>query len=139
MIGVQQKNQFPAFAGGVENQYNCPLGGVYNQKLDKCRSFFEEPTPTSISPVLQNNMERDIKVLNLFIIKKGDTCIKVTGYSLQECLELAYDNGRAPLLFIDSNGKQTLDVPLYVGEQIAFVLFNKGNELRLRYILEKRK
>ena len=139
VVSFSQGVTSSAFAGGPENQYSCLFGSVYNQILDKCRYFFEEIPPTSISQVLQNNSEREIKVLSLFMIKKGDTCIKVTGYTLEECFQLAYENGRTPTVFIAENGKHTYDVPLYVGEQMAFVRYTKNGNVHLGYILYRKK
>lgn len=89
--------------------------------------------------VVHSEKERDMKVLSLVTIKKNDTCMGVTKLSLQECMELGEKFGRPTELFIRGDGKQTFIVPLYVGEQIAFVRYMEGPDVRVKYILSKKR
>jgi len=84
-------------------------------------------------------LERDMRVLSLVTLKKGDTCIGVTKLSLRECMELGEKFGRTTELFIGGDGKQMFIVPLYVGEQIGFVRYMEDGHVRVKYILSKKR
>lgn len=130
-----------AFASqeGAENQMYCFYGGVYQKETDSCVSIFKETVVSTNFDFPQSIPVREIKVLSITVIKQGDNCIKVTKLSLKKCILLGRENGRIPLLFIAANGDRTFDVPLYVGEQIAFVSYAKDGEIRFKYIISKKR
>lgn len=74
----------------------------------------------------------DIKVINITTVKKGDTCIGLTGMSLSECIEFGRSYGRRPK---QMDEKKKFDVPLFEGETIAFVRYTEDGVTRVRYIL----
>ena len=125
--------------GGAENQVYCFYGGVYQKETDSCVSIFRESSPPMSFNFIQSSPVREIKVLSIAIIKQGDNCIKLTKLSLKECILLGREYGRIPLLFIAANGDKTFDVPLYVGEQIAFVSYVKNGDIRFKYIISKKR
>lgn len=137
-VSLTSYNQsISAFAGGAENQFSCFLGGVYKKDIDRCVSIFRESQTQEKSLALDGKDVREIKVLSMYTVKKGDSCIKITKLSLKECIRLGKDFGRSSLVFVALDGKQTIDVPLYIGEQIAFVRYTKDGNTRVTYILSK--
>lgn len=127
--------------GGPEYQRDCFLGGVYNAKSDSCISIFKTQPESYPLPDFapKAEMRIDVKVLSVITIKKGDTCIKVTGLSLKQCIEMGLNNGRETELFIAPDGKRTFDVPLYIGERLSFIRYMKDGETRVDYVLSRKK
>jgi hypothetical protein len=128
-----------ALAQGKDgNQILCPFGYAYDKDTDSCLSVFKEkPKAEKKNDVIKT--VPNIHVLLMITIKEGDTCMKVTKYSLQECIKLGRKYGRIPSVFIAQDGGRTFDVPLYAGEQIAFVRITKNETSEDTYILSEKK
>lgn len=124
-------------AGKGFNQYFCAFGEVYKKETDKCVSVFQE-TERVTDDITKT--APDIHVISMITIKKGDTCMKVTKYSLNDCIKLGRKYGRMPSVFIAMDNSRTFYVPLYVGEQIAYVrITNEDKTTYTTYILPQKK
>jgi hypothetical protein len=131
-----------ALAQGQEgNQIFCPLGNVYIKETDSCTSVFKEikEKPKAEKKNVVSNSQK-IQVISMITVKKRDTCIGLTKYSLNDCIKLGREYGRMPSIFIAMDDARTFDVPLYVGEQIAYVrITNEDKTTYTKYILSPKK
>ena len=136
---VVNEEKVSAFAEGPENQAYCFYGGVYQKETDSCVSIFRKTSSTIEPDIFKDRRNRDIKVISILTIKKGDSCIKVTKLSLQECILLARENNRRVIVYFALSGERTFIVPFNIGEQIAFVRYIQNGETRVKYILSKKR
>lgn len=88
--------------------------------------------------IIEETINAEYKVVSLFEVKKGDSCIKLTKLTFKECVKLGKKYGRTPKKLIAPNGEEVWEVPLYKGEQLALVHVKDGQFSYLTYILSRK-
>jgi hypothetical protein len=72
--------------------------------------------------------ERGLKVEKVFVLEKGDSCIKALGLSLKECWDLGNKYGVKMELFITPDGTKKYILPVKEGDRIYLLSeYKKGS------------